>query len=200
LGTDRPHAIKVNAYYSPKWKQFRPVIGVFEQAYSGTPLSSYMSVQGAPVFLEGRGKFVDVNRDPTTGNWIAGAVSDKRTPHFGQTDISVFEDFHVSKTNEHLIARVGADCINCFNQHHVTIINQNLLQTGLIKPYQCGTAGVTCSGVTDTQAGFAYASVEKGYDYIALANQAGSTLNSLYGAPQSWQQPRVMRLQVRFTF
>jgi len=200
LPTDRPHTVKINAYYTPKLGKFNPTLGIFQQIYSGTPLSSYMSVAGAPVFVEGRGEFVNVTRDSTTGNWVMGSVTDARTPHFAQTDLSIFQDFKVSKSNEKLVARVGADCINCLNQHHVTVINQNLLRTGLITPYPCSSAASNCSGVTDTQAGFAYASVEKGYDYIGLANSAGTTLSSLYGMPQSWQAPRTMRFQVRFTF
>ena len=121
------------------------------------------------------------NRDPTTGNWTAGTPANTRTPRFTQTDLSVFQDFHVSKSNERLIARIGGDCINCFNQHSVTIINSNIINTGSIKPYQCGSAGVTCSTVTDQQAGFNYASLLKGYDYIGVANAAGSTVNSQYG-------------------
>jgi outer membrane receptor protein involved in Fe transport len=200
LATDRPHTVKVNVFYTPKFGKFNPTLGVFQQLYSGTPLSSYMSIAGAPVFVEGRGKFVQVNRDPTTGNWSLGTISDARTPHFAQTDLSLFQDFHVSKSNEKLIARVGADCLNCLNQHHVTIINQNMLRTGTVTPYQCGSAGVTCTSVTDQQAGFNYASVEKGYDYAAFTNATGSTLSTLYGNPQAWQAPRSMRFQVRFTF
>jgi len=200
LPTDRPHAFKGDVYYSPHWKALHPTLGLFETVYSGTPLSSYMSVWGAPVFVEGRGKFVNVNRDPATGNWIAGNVSDVRTPHFAQTDLSIFQDFHVNKSNEKMIARVGLDCINCFNQRHVTVINQNLLRTGSINPYICGSAGANCSGVTDENAGFAYAQVLKGYDYIGLANSQKTTLSTLYGNPQSWQAPRVLRFQVRFNF
>jgi hypothetical protein len=200
LGTDRPHTVKINAFYTPRFGKFNPTIGIFQQLYSGTPLSSYMSVAGAPVFVEGRGKFVNVTRDPATGNWVTGSITDARTPHFAQTDLSIFQDFKVSKSNEKLVARVGADCINCLNQHHVTIINQNLLRSGTITPYPCSNAASNCSGVVDNGAGFAYASVEKGYDYLGLANSAGTTLSSLYGMPQSWQAPRTMRFQVRFTF
>jgi hypothetical protein len=200
LPTDRPHTVKVNAYYNPKWWKLSPVLGIFQQVYSGTPLSSYISVQGAPVFVEGRGKFVNVTRDSVTGNWIAGSVTDARTPHFAQTDLSLFEDFHVSKTNEKMIARVGADCLNCLNQHHVTIINSNLIRTSGLNPYTCGTGGITCTTVTDVQAGFSYSAILKGYDYIGLANSQARTLSTLYGQPQAWQAPRSLRLQVRFTF
>jgi outer membrane receptor protein involved in Fe transport len=200
LGTDRPHTVKINAFYTPQFGKFRPSIGIFQQVYSGTPLSSYESVAGAPVFVEGRGKFVNITRDPTTGNFVSGTVTDARTPHFAQTDLSAFQDFHVHATNEKMVVRVGAECTNCLNQHHVTIINQNMLRTGTITPYKCSTAGSNCSGVTDTQAGFAYASVLKGYDYLALSNSTALTVNSLYGSPQAWQAKRSLRFQVRFTF
>jgi hypothetical protein len=200
LPTDRPNTFKINAFYTPKYKWFSPTVGLFEQVYSGTPLSSYISVWGAPVFVEGRGKFVPVTRDNATGNWVAGTPTDARTPRFSQTDVSIFEDFHVSKSNERLVARVGGDCINCFNQHSVTIINQNMIRTSGINPYQCGTAGVTCTTVTDKNAGFNYASVLNGYDYLGLANSQGRTLSTLYGQPQGWQSKRYLRFQVRFTF
>ena len=132
------------------------MIGLFQQVYSGTPLSSYISVWGAPVFVEGRGKWVNMTRDSTTGNWVAGSVTDARTPHFSQSDLSAYQDFHVSKTNERLVARVGADCFNCFNQHHVTIINSNLIRTGSINPATCGTAGTNCTATGAAQAGFDY--------------------------------------------
>ena len=200
LPTDRPHAVKANIYYTPSWKIFHPTLGLFQQVYSGTPLSSYMSVWGAPVFVEGRGKWVNMTRDPATGNWVTGNVSDLRTPHFAQTDVSLFQDFHVSKSNERMLARVGLDCINCFNQRHVTIINSNLIRTGGINPYTCGSAGANCSGVTDDNAGFAYAQVLGGYDYVGLSNSQKSTLSTLYGTPQGWQNPRTLRFQVKFTF
>ena len=134
LATDRPNAFKANVYYNLKWKKLNTVLGLFQQVYSGTPLTSYISVWGAPVFVEGRGNFVNMTRDPTTGNWVAGSVSAARTPHFSQSDLSAYQDFHVSKTNEKLVARVGADCFNCFNQHHPVVINSNLIRTGSIDP------------------------------------------------------------------
>jgi len=201
LATDRPHTVKANLYYNLKWKKVNTMIGLFQQAYSGTPLSSYISVWGAPVFVEGRGKFVNVTRDPATGNWIPGSVTDARTPRFTQSDISAYQDFHVSKSNERLVARVGAECINCWNQHSVTIINQNLIRTGSLDPAPCGSAGTNCTTTEANQAGFDYGVLlTKGFDYIGLANSQASTLSTLYGKPQSWQNPRTVRFQVRFTF
>jgi hypothetical protein len=200
LPTDRPNTFKIQAFYTPKWHAFNPTIGLYEQVYSGTPLSSYISVQGAPVFVEGRGKFVPLSRDNTTGNWSAGSPVQMRTPRYSQADLSIFQDFHVSKSNERLVARLGGDCINCFNQHSVTVINSNMIRTGSIKPYSCGTAGVSCASSTDENAGFNYTSILKGYDYIGLANSSNAILSNLYGQAQSWQAKRYLRFQVRFTF
>jgi hypothetical protein len=200
LPTDRPNTVKVSIYYTPKYKALHPTLGLYEQIYSGTPLSTYMSVWGAPVFVEGRGNWVNVTRDATTGNWVAGSVGTKRTPRFDQADLSIFQDFKVNKSNEKMIARVGLDCLNCMNQHHPVVINSNLIRTGGINPYTCGSTGVTCSGSTDLNAGFSYASVLKGYDYIALANSQKSSLSTLYGLPQQWQNPRYLRFQIRFSF
>jgi Carboxypeptidase regulatory-like domain/TonB-dependent Receptor Plug Domain/TonB dependent receptor len=201
LPTDRPNTFKAYAYYNLKWWKLNTQIGGFQQVYSGTPLSSYISVWGAPVFVEGRGKFIDVTRDPTTGNWVAGNVSSKRTPMFSQSDISLNQDFHVNKSNERQIMRVGAECFNCLNQHAAVFITQNLILTSGLNPAQCGTAGTNCTPVGAAQAGFDYGSLmSKGYDYIAAANSQGRTLNSLYGQAYGWQNRRSLRFQVIFTF
>ena len=99
------------------------------------------------------------------------------------------------------MARVGADCFNCFNQHHPTIIGSNLIRTGSIDPAPCGSAGTNCTPTEAAQAGFDYGVLNsKGYDYVALANSQKSTLSTFYGTPQAWQNPRTLRFQVRFTF
>jgi hypothetical protein len=83
----------------------------------------------------------------------------------------------------------------------VTVINQNMILTSGINPARCGTAGTSCTATEADQAGFDYGTVmSKGYDYVGLANSASRTLSSLYGNPQSWQTPRIVRFQVRFTF
>jgi hypothetical protein len=199
LATDRPHTFKANVYYTLKWWKFNTVFGLFQQAYSGTPISSYISVWGAPVFVEGRGNFVPMSSN--NGTWTPGTPTAMRTPRFVQSDLSAYQDIHVSKTNERLVARIGADCLNCFNQHHPTIINSNLIYSGGLNPAICGTAGTNCTAIGANSAGFDYGAVmSKGYNYAALATTAGAAVSSLYGTPQAWQRPRTMRFNVRFTF
>ncbi len=200
LPTDRPHTFKAYGFYNLRWHVLNLQLGGFEQIYSGTPLSSYLSVSGAPVFIEGRGEYANVTRD-ATGNFVLGNVTARRTPMFSQTDISVAQDFHVSKSNEKLIARFAADCFNCLNQHSPTIYNTNLYRTGTITAAKCGTAGTNCTPTEAAQAGFDYGAImTKGFDYIGLTNTSGLTLNSLYGQPTSWQLRRSMRFGVTFTF
>ncbi len=202
LGTDRPNTFKANIYYQPKLGKFNPTIGLFQQVYQGTPISSYMSVWGAPVFVEGRGNEVTMTRDSATGNWVEGSViHGARTPNFVQSDLSIFQDFHVNPSNEKMIARVGLDCVNCFNQHHVVVENANLLRSGSINPDRCTNAGTNCTAVEASQAGFDYGlMMSKGYDYLGLANSQSTTLSTLNGLPQQWQNPRILRFQVKFTF
>ncbi len=201
LATDRPNAFKAYGYYNLKWWKFNTLIGGYEQIYSGTPLNSYVSVWGAPVFVEGRGNVVDVTRDPTTGDWIAGKAHSARTPYYTQADLSISQDFHLKKTNEAVIARVGAECFNCFNQHSPTYVTQNLIRTSGLNPAICGGAGTNCTPTEDEMAGFDYGVLmTKGYGYIAQANSQGRTLNSLNGMAYQWQNPRTLRFTVKVSF
>lgn len=202
LPDERPNTFKAYGYYDLKLLKGSPTrIGAYQQIYSGTPLTSYISVWGAPVFVEGRGGFVDVTRDAATGNWVAGNVSNRRSPMFSQSDISLTQEFHVSKTNEKMLGKISADCFNCLNQHSPTLINQNLIRTSGLNPAICGSAGTNCTPIGADQAGFDYGVLmTKGYNYIAQANTQGRTLNSLYGQPFGWQGRRNLRFQFTITF
>jgi len=201
LATDRPNTIKMYGYYDLKSKAGTTRIGGYQQIYSGTPLSSYISVWGAPVFVEGRGNFADVTRNPTTGAWALGNVGTKRTPMYNQTDLNISHEVHVSKSNEKMLARLSVDCFNCLNNHSATLINQNLIRTSGINPATCGTAGTNCTKIGADAAGFDYGAImSKGYDWIAAANTQGRTLNSLYGQPYGWQPRRSLRMEFKFIF
>ena len=123
-------------------------------------------------------------------------------PRYVQSDISVSQEFNISKSNERMKARVGAECFNCLNNHSATIFDQNLIRTSGLNPLQCGTAGASCpAGSASDIAGFDYAGLlSKGFNYISQANSQGRTFNSLYGNPSSWQDRRSIRLQVVVTF
>jgi hypothetical protein len=200
LSTDRPHTLKAMGYYRLKWWHMETLVGGFQQWYSGTPLSSYVSTWAAPVFVEGRGKFANVTQD-AAGNWVLNGVSSRRTPSFSQTDFSFVHNVHVSKTNERLMAGVEANISNLFNQHSPTDYNSNLVALSgpsQIQPYDCTTAGVTC--LATTQAPFNYKGMVTGYNYIQQANASKIVLNGQYGLPYLWQTPRSMRFKFKFTF
>jgi hypothetical protein len=204
LSTDRPHTLKAYGYYTLHWLHQETSFGGFQQWYSGTPLSSYISVWGAPVFVEGRGNWANVTTD-ASGNWVLNGVSARRTPSFSQTDFSLTHSVHVSKTNEKLMASFEVNVINLFNQKSPVDFNSKLFANSgaaQLYPYEC-TSGVDCP-VPTSVAGFDYASVLKGYDWMALANSApGGTpaiLNSLYGQPYLFQPGRTMRFKVKFSF
>lgn len=200
LPTDRPNAFKAIGYYRLKWWKFETLLGGYQQWYSGTPLTSYISVWGAPVFTEGRGNWVDVTTD-ASGNWTTGAVRARRTPQYSQTDFSLVQEMHVSKTNEKLMLGFEANISNLFNQHSATVIDSNLLRSSFIGPASCGTAGTSCTADATDIVGFDYAALmTKGYNYAAQANDDGVILSSIYGHPTSWQNPRNMRFKVRFSF
>ena len=200
LPTDRPNTVKAYGYYNLKWWKFNTIFGIFQQVYSGTPLSSYISVWGAPVFLEGRGGYVDMTR-AANGDWTQGLVSQKRTPMYKQTDFNIAQDFHVSATNERLVARIGVEVNNILNQHSATFIDQNLIRTGSITMDTCGTAGTNCSPAQVASAGFDYAPMmTKGYDYTAIANSGSKILNSRYGQAYGWQARRSVRFTLNITF
>jgi hypothetical protein len=204
LSTDRPHTFKAYGYYTLNWFHQATSFGLFQQWYSGTPLSSYLSVWGAPVYVEGRGKWVDVTRD-SSGNFVSGKVSDRRTPSFSQSDFSLTHDIHVSKSNEKMMAGFEVNIFNLFNQHSPVDYNSNLLAASggsQIQPFKCSRAGVSC--LATSAAGFDYGSVLKGYNYITEANTSLNKtpiiLNGQYGLPYLWQNGRSMRFKFKFTF
>ena len=186
LATDRPHTFKAYGGYRLKWFNMETLIGGGQKWYSGTPLSSYLSVNGAPVFVEGRGKYVDFGQD-ASGNWAVNGISDRRTPMFSQTDLTVVHELKVSKTNEAMRIGLEANIVNLFNQHTVLTYTQNMLRTGRVS-------------VVDGAGNVDYATSMTGYDYVALANAGGLIKSSLYGTPSLWQDGRSMRFKVKFSF
>ncbi len=187
--TDRPNAIKGFGYYRLKWWKMETMLGGYQVWYSGSPLTSYMSVWGAPVFVEGRGKFVDVTRDPATGDFVLGSIRERRTPSYSQSDLSFVNELSVSKQNENLKLGFEVNILNLFNQHSPVYFDTNLLRASSINPpldYQLLETG--------------------NYNYIDAANGASGYLNphrylnSMYGMPNGWQAPRGIRMKIKFVF
>jgi hypothetical protein len=162
--------------------------GGFQQWYSGTPLTSYLSVWGAPVFVANRGLVANITQD-ASGNWVLNGTHAARTPAFSQSDFSLVHEMHVSKTHEQMMAAFEFNVFNLFNQHSVVDINTNLAASS-------GYTSIRPAG------GDSASMIGQGYDYIAQANKTTRPiiLNSMNGQPYLWQNPRSMRLKVKFTF
>ncbi len=99
LGTDRPHTFKFFGSYDQKWSKYgttRIAPQIF--AFSGTPVTTEVDVQGVPVFVYGRGDL-------------------GRTPVFSQVDLLISHDFNVGEGKR---IRLEFNASNLFNQATVT--------------------------------------------------------------------------------
>jgi hypothetical protein len=140
LPTDRPSAFKGQAYYELSWlRKFTSDFGIFQYAYSGTPLSSYIDVgadfpsgfgpppyppSGAfPTWIVNQGKWIDVTQNPITGAITTGAPYTKRTPWYTQTDFNIKQAF---KTTERTSLAFDATFTNLLNQHAVVSNDQEI--------------------------------------------------------------------------
>lgn len=206
LPTDRPNAFKGYAYYDLPWlRKFTTDLGIFQVAYSGTPLTSYTDVgywssPGAfPQDIVDRGKWIDVSQDPTSGAITTSSPYTKRTPWYTQSDFNFQQGY---KTSEKTNLSFTATFSNIFNQRAVV---SNVQQIDSENTPNYLTPG---GPQVDISAGPAfYSSVMRPYNYTAAMNSAGSnptggpiTMNSQYGKPLYYQQPRNLRIALKFTF
>ncbi|MBZ5648387.1 MAG: TonB-dependent receptor [Acidobacteriia bacterium] len=211
LPTDRPHALKMLAYYRVKWWKMETTFGGFQQVSSGSPLTTYLDVFGMNTDVEGRGNWINMTADPVTGAFIPGSIIHGfRTPSFSQTDLNFTQEMHVSKNNERLRLGLEANIFNVFNQHSPTYYNSNLTKTGGIAPLSVDPAGATCTPVViDPRCIVDYPYLlHVQYNYINELNggpgnaafEPSSGFNPLYGMPYGWQAGRSLRFKVKFTF
>lgn len=99
LATDRPHTFKFFGSYDQKWGKWgttRMAPQFF--AFSGTPVTTEVSVQAVPVFVYGRGDL-------------------GRTPVFSQMDFLLSHDFNMKR--EGMYVRFELNVVNLFNQTQV---------------------------------------------------------------------------------
>jgi len=203
LPTDRPNAFKGYAYYEMPWGRLSNKLstdfGIFQYAYSGSPLTTYADVGYAfpgafPVDIVGRGKWVDVTEDPTSGVITVGAPRTNRTPWFTQTDFNLQQNY---KIGEAKTISFSATFANLLNQRAVTSVGQQL-DSNITQSFMSPNNSFIASQ------GF-YANAERPYDVQSLLNQTnlfgeGNTVNSQYGKPYLYQASRNIRLAVKFTF
>ena len=208
LPTDRPNAFKTYAYYAMPWRgnlrNNTTTFGLFQVAYSGSPMSSFTDVglanpDGAstPAVLEatyifGRGNWVNVNQD-ASGNITFGAPYARRTPWYTQTDFNLQHSIKVNKNNEGQVLSLNTTFTNLLNQHSVTSywegFNSNYLGSVLLPGGQSIFNGAAF-----------YQAAETGYNAQAAATAGGMVLNGMYGQPNLWQISRHIRLGATFTW
>jgi hypothetical protein len=229
LPTDRPNALKGYVYYEVPWMhKFATDFGIFQDAYSGTPLSSYIDVgyayasgdavppSGAfPTQIVDRGKWIDVQQNAATGQITVGTPYTKRTPWYTQTDFDVKQSYKIS---ERSTLSLSATFTNLLNQHSVVSENQEIdsaFATNFITPSSsgCGTFNANNYNIPSNSCWLpdgpvAYAAYHNKYDYVGAMNasdlgSAGGgpiTTSSQYGKPYLYQIARNVRLAVHITF
>jgi outer membrane receptor protein involved in Fe transport len=217
LPTDRPSTFKGYAYYELGWlKKFTTDFGIFQYAYSGSPITSYLDVGagngGWAVQAWDRGKFVDVTQDPTTGFVTIGSPRTQRTPWYTQTDFSLQQNY---KVGESKILTFTANAINLLNQRAVTAYNADITSLAVANQYITINPTTNPSQCTAQKTFFGtcyigdnlpfYAAVEGPYDVQAQMNNfkgrgVSAALSSSYHTPVYYQLSRNIRLGVKFTF
>jgi hypothetical protein len=216
LPTDRPNTIKGYAYYEIPWlHKMTTDLGIFQVFYSGSPETSFMDVGNAgPLFalagggystnIVGRGNWMDVSQDPSTGSITFGSPHLQRTPWYMQTDFNLQENYKVAESKT---IAFSATLQNLFNQQSVTAVNESI-DSGFNFNY------IAPNGLNAANGTPFYQSIFQPYDYAALANAAYTnkncsathtgcgplTVSSGYGQPNRYQTGRTIRLQVKFTF
>jgi len=201
LPLDRPNAFKGYAYYTlDEGHQSNTTIGLFQDAYSGTPQSSFVDVGYSeaaggnmgqfPVYPEGRGKWVDVSQNATTGAITVGNAYTKRTPWFTQSDLNIKQTYKIKGTQE---ASFDITFTNLLNQHEV-VAYYGSVDTAYTAQF------IEPGGYSLGNQGLSYSLYEHPYDWKALLTTDGITVNSQYGKPWQFQSARNIRLQFHYTF
>jgi hypothetical protein len=213
LPTDRPNTFKGYAYYELGWlRKFTTDFGLFQYAYAGSPITSYVDVGagggGWAVQAWDRGKYVDVSQDPTTGFITIGSPRTQRTPWYTQTDFSFQQNYKVTESK---LITFTANFMNLLNQRAVTAYNADITSLAVSNQYATlnSPAGPgSCAFSTQCYIGdgnLFYAAAERPYSVQDQLNNfkargVSAALNSAYKTPVYYQLSRNIRLGVKFTF
>jgi hypothetical protein len=210
LPTDRPNTFKGYVYYVLPWKGMHTTIGLFQTAYQGTPMSSYIDVGGMftgqvseALYPYGRGQWVSEAAD-AAGNITLGAPHTQRTPWFMQSDLNVAHEF---RTGEHQTLGFEANITNVLGQHSILQYYEGLNSANFTTPLWPGASATCPNGIISTACGaLLYQTVETGgYKVQQQINGNGGTVpavtkSSWYGMPFQYQVGRSIRLGVRYSF
>jgi hypothetical protein len=205
LPTDRPNTFKGYVYYQLKeGKRHSTTFGLFQTAYQGSPVSTYLDVGGAlsgqpgyAQYIYGRGKWLDpsnVQVDSFGTITLTGSPTSRRTPWFNQSDFNVMHEIKVDSNNEGRVFGFEANFTNLFNQHSVTSYYAGMNSTSF-------STSLT-PGIDLTHGAAGYQAIETGYSLQNWINNPDSPVikSSQYGQPMSHQLSRTIRLKIRYTF
>lgn len=201
LPTDRPNTFKGYVHYQVPWKHQTTTFGLFQVAYQGSPMSSYidlaLATPGMPLeatYVFGRGKWVDMTTD-ASGNITLGTPYDRRTPWYTCTDFNISHEFKVGE-NQGIVFE--AYIHNLLNQRSVTAYYGGMNSTNF------GTSLNPSN--TNLYAGASlYQVLESPYNVQTWINGNGGATtpaikSSWYGQPFLYQMARSMRFTLRYTF
>jgi hypothetical protein len=215
LPTDRPNTFKGYVYYELGWlKNFTTSFGIFQVMYQGSPETSFLDVGYAdpgafPVDVGGRGKWINLAQDPTTGLITVGNPVLKRTPWYNQTDFNLQQNYRLSEKKS---LSFSATFQNLLNERSVTSVQEQMDSTYNYNYIGLGTPNANLRLTNGTPF---YEAAFQPYDIASYMNAARSnrgtpvdgvytynplTVNGGYGQPNRWQAGRNIRLGVRFTF
>lgn len=226
LPTDRPNTVKGYVYYVLPWKGMHTTFGLFQTAYQGTPMSSYIDVAGMftgqvseALYPWGRGQWVSETTD-AAGNITLGTPHTERTPWYTQSDLNIAHEF---KTGEHQALGFEANIFNVLGQHAILQYYEGLNSANFTTPLYPGTNASCVNspnnplGIVTTACGAGlYQTTETGYSVQQWINGNGQPAtiggkrnpdylapvikSSWYGMPFQYQAGRSMRISVHYTF
>jgi hypothetical protein len=192
LGGDRPHSAKGQLIYS---FPFGTSVGVNEYYYSGTPTTTEMRFQGAPIFPFGRNDM-------------------GRTPNITQTDLSLTHDFRLGRFG----IQLGGIVLNVFDEDKatniypiwsttsITLRDLSACGSGDVSVAACGAAATTpiIGGAAGAARNLAQAKAFfQGFDAIRQRNRQvalGLVPDPRYGQANTYQDPREVRVFAKLTF
>ena len=206
LPTDRPNVFKGYVYYQLPWKGQTTTFGLFQVAYQGSPVGSYMDLTAATIgipyeatYIFGRDKWVNMTTD-ANGNITLGTPYSRRTPWFTQSDFSVA---HKIKVGEHKAIAFEASAHNVLNQRAVTAFYEGMNSQNFASALAPGLVNGTPVSLASGAA--LYQILEGGYNPQQWINGNGGAVSrvvksSWYGQPFLFQLGRSIRFTLRYTF
>jgi hypothetical protein len=190
LGGDRPHQLKGQVAYT---FPIGTTVGLNQYFYSGTPTTTEMRFQGAPIFPFGRNDM-------------------GRTPNIMQTDLNLQHDFQIAGRYG---MTLGAIILNLFDAKKATAIYPIYSTTSIrlrdlskcgadLSIAGCGPSANTPliggSTVNAAQSAGYFAGVDIVRQYQRQQALGSYVPDPRYGQPMSYQDPREVRVFARFTF